>query len=165
VSRNIQRRLNKLEELATPYESSPLVAFPDWPFDDQAEDMMDALLLHRCAGSVQLCTDREVNVLGILHAFFRLPDDEGEHQMASGVVVSLARNGSKFDICLSGNVSVEDLPKGVQRHIQRIDPEKQPERERWLYEQRDRPRQRSFLEKYSSLAVEMVRGEGGALVE
>jgi hypothetical protein len=156
----MQRRIDKLEELATPYETSPLVAHPDWPLDDQAEDMMEALLLHRCAGSVQLCTDREINVLGILHAFFLLPDDEGEHQMASGAVVSLTRNGSKFDISLSGNVSVEDLPEDVQRHIERFDPDKQPARERWLYEQRDRPRQHLFLEKYGSLAVEMIRGEG-----
>lgn len=126
----MQRRLNKLEELATPYGTSPLAAFPDWPFDDQAEDMLNALLLHRCAGSVQLCTDREINVLGILHAFFRLPDDEEEHRMASGAVVSLTRNGPQFDISLSNNVSIEDLPKSVQRYIKRIDPDEQPARER-----------------------------------
>src|SRR5215210_1722173 len=154
----MQRRLNKLEELATPYETSPLVAFPDWPLDDQAEDMMEALLLHRCPGSVQLCTDREINVLGILHAFYRLPGGEGKYQMASAAVVSLTEAGEGiFDISLSGDVSVEDLPEGVQRYIERIDPGQQPVRERWLYEQRDRPRQHLFLEKYSSLAVEMVR--------
>jgi hypothetical protein len=118
----MQRRLNKLEELATPYESSPLAAFPAWPLDDQAEDVLDALLLHRCAGSVQLYTDREINVLGILHTFFRLPDAEGEHQMASGAVVSLSDNHGVLDIRLRGNVFVEDLPKDVQRHPERIDP-------------------------------------------
>lgn len=160
MSRGMQRRIDRLEELAGSYETSPLAAFPDWPLDDQAEDMMEALLLHRCAGSVQLCTDREINVLGILHAFYRLPDGEGDHQMTSGAVVSLTRNGPQFDISLSGDVSAEDLPEDVQKCIERMDPDEQAARERWLYEHRDHSRERRFLEEYGSLAVEMVRGEG-----
>jgi hypothetical protein len=38
----MQRRLNKLEKLATPYKSSPLAAFPAYPLDDQADDVLDA---------------------------------------------------------------------------------------------------------------------------
>jgi hypothetical protein len=161
LSRDIQRRLSKLETNAALEESTALGAIPpDWPLEDQAEDLLEALLLHRCGGSAQACTDRQINVLGILHAMYRLPGGVGEYRMPSGVVVSLTDNGDDvLDIRLSGNVSIEDLPDSVQRHIKRIEPDKQPERERWLYARRDQPKQRLFLEKYRALAVAMVRGE------
>lgn len=161
MSKDIQRRLSRLETNAASGGSTALGALvPDWPLEDQAEDLLEALLLHRCAGSVQACTDRQINVLGILHAFYRLPGGVGEYRMTSGIVVSLTNKGDDaLDVRLSGNVSIEDLSEGVRKHVKRIDPEKQLARERWLYAHRDRPKQRLFLEKYRPLAVAMVRGE------
>jgi hypothetical protein len=144
--RGMKRRLKNLEEFATPDEVAT-IGLPDWPLEEQAKNLLEALLVHRCAGTIQACTDREINVLGILHAFYRLPGGVGEHRMASGAVVSLTKDGEGIlDVHLSANVSIEDLPEGVRRHVKRIDPEKQPARERRLYELRDYPGKQHLLE-------------------
>ena len=141
VTRDMRCRLERLEGFAgfAPDEVAT-IKFPDWRLKEQAKDLLNALLIHRCAGTVQVCTAREINVLGILHAFYRLPGGLGEHRLASGAVISLTKDGDGIlDVHLSANVSIDDLPEGVRRHVKRIDPKKQPARERRLYELRDYP--------------------------
>lgn len=156
---SIGQRLRKLEEQT---KSSTGGFPPGWDFGDQVEEMLEALLVHGCAKTRQLCTDREINVLGAMHAFWRLPGGTGEHCFPSGAVATWSDNeDGTSSLALSRGVSVEDLPEEVQKRVERMEPEKQQVRERWLYNQRGRPDERRlFLEKYRRLAVAWVRGEG-----
>ncbi len=58
VGRDLSRRLEALEERVAPED------FPDWPLEEQAEDMLEKLLVHTCTRTVYPATDRELNVLG-----------------------------------------------------------------------------------------------------
>ncbi len=166
MGRDLSRRLEALEERAAPEEAPE--GFPDdWPLEDQAEDMLEKLLAHTCTRTVYPATDRELNVLGLLHAYFCLPGGVGEYRFpSSGVVITLSDNGEDGtqDVGLSGNVCVEDLPEAVQERVERMSPHEQPERERYLHELHDHPEPKrgTFLEKYAGFAVGIVRGEGGA---
>ncbi len=60
VSRNLKGRLQKLEEHATPLDLT------DWPEEEQVEDVLEALHLHRIAGTQQLATDRELRLVDTL---------------------------------------------------------------------------------------------------
>ncbi len=86
----LRRRLEKLEEGATPLD------LPDWPIEEQLDDVLEALRIHRMGGTVQLATDRELRLVDAL----------------------IARG---------------DLPEWAREYFERMDPEEQPARERWLH--------------------------------
>ncbi len=90
MSRNLKGRLEKLEEHTFPSDLA------DWPIEDQVEDVIEALYIHRIAGTVQLVTDRQLQLVDTL-------------------------------------VSQGDLPEWVRGYFERMDPEEQPARERWLH--------------------------------
>ncbi len=60
VAVGLRRRLEKLEEGATP------LALPDWPIEEQLDDVLEALRVHRIAGTAQLATDREIRLVDAL---------------------------------------------------------------------------------------------------
>ncbi len=60
MGRDLSRRLEKLEEGAAPLD------LPDWPEEEQIVDLLEALHLHRIAGTVQLGTDRELRLVDAL---------------------------------------------------------------------------------------------------
>ncbi|MDP9485596.1 MAG: hypothetical protein M3Q49_07370 [Actinomycetota bacterium] len=99
MGRDLSRRLEKLEEGAAPLD------LPDWPIEDQLDDVLEALRIHRIAGTAQLATDREIRL------------------------VAMACSGEE----ITGHVRVEDLPEGVREHFERMAPDEQPARERWLH--------------------------------
>ncbi len=61
MSRGLSRRLAKLEEDATPFAD-----LTDWPLEDQLDDVLEALHIHRIAGTTQLCTAREIRLVDAL---------------------------------------------------------------------------------------------------
>lgn len=99
MGRDLSRRLEKLEEDALPSD------LPERPIEDQLDDVLEALRIHRIAGTAQLATDRELRL------------------------VASACSGEE----VTGDVRVEDLPEGVREHFERMDPDEQPARERWLH--------------------------------
>ncbi len=99
VAVGLRRRLEKLEEGVTPLD------LPDWPIEDQLEDVLEALRIHRIAGSAQLATDREIRLM------------------------AMACSGEE----ITGFVGIEDLPEGVCEYFERMDPAEQPAREMWLH--------------------------------
>ncbi len=82
-----------------------------WPVENQLEDVIDALWLHRCGSYVYPATDRELRLM------------------------AMACSGEE----ITGEVLPEDLPEGVAEYFERIDPAGQHERERYLYERRRLP--------------------------
>lgn len=103
----LRDRLGRLEDLA----GVDLGQREPWPVEDQLEDVLNALWLHKCGGSVYPATDRELRLIAAACA--------GE--------------------TITGDVRPEDLPEGVREYFERMDPAKQPGRERWLYEHRRLP--------------------------
>jgi hypothetical protein len=138
LSRDIQRRLSRLETNAASEESTALGAMPpDWPLEDQIEAVLDALRLHRIAGTKQLATDRQIHLMGLACVADALGEEGGEHAFFSGLIVALTPDADGgFRVDAPRLIRVEDLPEGVREHFERMDPAEQPERERWLYEHR-----------------------------
>ncbi len=156
----LERRLEDLEAR----EGGNLEEFADWPIEDQLEQVLDALRMHRITDTAQLATDRQIHLMGLLCAREELPDGEGEYRFPSGLVVSWTSYAD--DTCsasASGYVRVEDLPEGVREHFERMDPVKQPERERWLYGDRHRAREsRERVRRWKASGIgPFDRGEGG----
>lgn len=132
---DLQRRLEALEKELSPASADG--AFEDWPAEDQLEDILDALRVHRCGGTVYPATDRELSILSGLHAYHELEESGGvgELQLPSGAVVSLKDAGDGLrDLSTSGVVLGSDLPEGVREYVERMEPSKQTDRERFLYE-------------------------------
>ncbi len=90
VAVGLRHRLEKLEEGTTPLD------LPDWPLEDQLDDVLEALRIHRIAGTAQLATDREIRLVDAL----------------------IARG---------------DLPEWAREYFERMDPDEQSARERWLH--------------------------------
>jgi len=67
VSRNLKGRLEKLEEHTLPPD------LPEWPEEEQIVDVLEALRIHRIAGTAQLATDRELRLVDTLIAQGDLP--------------------------------------------------------------------------------------------
>ena len=132
-SSGIRRRLEALEAHRAPASRD----FPDWPIEDQFDDVVDALRVHKAGGTAQLATDRQIHLMGLLCARDNLPGGFGEHRFPSGaVIVWIDNEDGTVDVGASGYVRVEDLPDGVREYWERMDPDEQPDRERWLYEGR-----------------------------
>lgn len=133
------RRLRKLEEAAGPERG-----FPDWPIEDQLEGVADTLdfyaRFHADGRARYPATDREIDLLGILCALREDPlgEEGGEHRFPSGLVVALIRESDAFSWEAPRPVRLEDLPEDVRRLFVRMAPERQPEREAFLYEDRHR---------------------------
>ena len=68
MGRDLSRRLEKLEEHSLPFD------LPDWPIEDQLEDVLEALRIHRIAGTTQLATDRELRLVDTLVSRGELPE-------------------------------------------------------------------------------------------
>jgi hypothetical protein len=98
--------------------------------------VLETIQIHKWGGSVYQATDRELNIVGMLVASNELPDGAGVYTFPSGATVTLTRTGDGESIQAegAGRVEVEDLPEGIRRYFARMDPTKQPERERQLYE-------------------------------
>ncbi len=63
----LRHRLEKLEEHALPN-------LPDWPIEEQLVDVLEALHIHRIAGTVQLASNRELGLLDTLISEGALPE-------------------------------------------------------------------------------------------
>lgn len=135
----MHRRLEALEQLAHPLGSIG----DDWPLEDQLDDVMDALRVHRAGDTAQLAADRQIHLMGLLCARDELPNGFGEHRFPSGTIVTWIDNGDgTADVGASGYVRVEDLPDGVREYWERMDPDEQSEREQRLYEGRHAAKER-----------------------
>jgi hypothetical protein len=150
---SIHKRLERLETIA----GDPAPAqFPDWPLDDQLEDVADQLHLFMRFHSrdpVRYCaTDRELHLLGILCAGRDLGPDGGEYTFPSGLTVRLipeeGTEGERFLIDTPRHIRAEDLPDWTREHFERMDPKDQARRDSWLYENRH------YLKKSRELAKE-----------
>ncbi len=140
--RDLERRVERLEEHHAP---ALLGKFPDWPLEDQAEDVLDMLRWYRRFHSDHAvrypATDREIHLLGLLWAEHALGEEEGGVcEFPSGLAVTLTAEPGDggFRVEAPRAVRVEDLPEEVGAYFERMDPEKQPERERFLYDDRHR---------------------------
>jgi hypothetical protein len=105
--RSLERRLERLEEQTR----STDLSYDDWPLVEQVEDALCYVKLHMRWGSVAACTDRELYCLGLLIASWEHPDTPPEELSP---------------------VSLDDFPENVQKHVSRLDPRLQPERDAWL---------------------------------
>lgn len=152
----IEGRLRRLEERAAARAAaSPLDGFPDWDLDDQIDDVLDVLRLHRIVGARgELVTDRQIHVMGIACASWalsaelgeeRFAEEGGEHAFPSGAAVSFAPEGDGWRVAAAGPIVLEDLPDGVLEHWERMDPAEQPERELWLYGYREQAKREREL--------------------
>jgi hypothetical protein len=129
--RRLDSRLRRLEQEVVP---PILPTWPDWPLEDQFEAVLRALRVHRVGGTVQLATDHEIHLMGLLCALWKLPEGDGKHRFPSGAVVSWSDNGDGTKtVEASGYVRVEDLPEGVREYWARLDPKEQPGRDERLY--------------------------------
>lgn len=131
MARDMAGRIDRLEALAHAEQEELL----SWRPDDQLQDVLEILQVHRWGGSVYPATDREIRILGALHAYQQLPAGEGEYQLPSGAVVSLTDNADgTTSVSVRGRADVEDLPEGTREYVRRMDPDRQPERDRQLCE-------------------------------
>lgn len=146
MSRNsLSKRLEALEEQT--FGADPFRDFPDWDLVDQFEAVTDTLRFfrrHHPDGDVRYpATDREIHLLALLCALSELGGvgRVGEHRFPSGLLVTW-RDGSAGDGTHRASASrwalLEDLPEGVRKHFERMDPGRQAERERFLYGDRYR---------------------------
>lgn len=153
---NLRRRLEKLEEGARPERR-----LADWPLEDQMEDVLSALQVHRWGGTKQLATDRQIRLMGILCAMRELDGDSGEYRFPSGLTVTLTpdeNSDSGLRVDAPRPIRVEDLPEDVGRYFERMDPADQPERERWLHETwRRRKEQREEAARFIEAGEEADR--------
>lgn len=132
---SISRRIEALEEQFARRE--PTVNDSDWPLGDQLRDIVQCLRVHRPGGSKQLATDRQIHMAGVLCAIEAVGSEgiPGEHTFPSGRSVSFTgKSDGQLQVEASSLIPLEDLPDGVREYFERMDPDRQPERERWLYE-------------------------------
>ncbi len=132
----LDRRLERLEEQAR--DDLPVLWNPpEWPLDEQLKDVRAYLDFHRRFKTTAVCTDREINLLGLAAAYKELEGKPGSWVAPSGAVVYLEDNeDGTFGVDISSNLVVEDLLEGTREHVERMDPTRQAERDRWLYERR-----------------------------
>ena len=126
----IERRLEALEERA-----GQLRAFTSPPHY-LIRHLLETIRVHKWGRSVYQATDRELNTVGMLVAANEFPYGVGVYTFPSGVTVTLTRteDGESIQAEGSGRLEVEDLPEGLRPYFERMDPAKQPERERRLQE-------------------------------
>ena len=125
---SIRRRLEALEAQTLP----AIGEWPDWPLEDQLEEVFSCLRVHKAGGTHQLATDRQIHLMGLLCALWKLPGGTGKHTFPSGLVVTWSDDEDGTKRCEATDL-VEDLPEGVRGYWERMDPKKQLERERELY--------------------------------
>ena len=130
---SIKRRLERLEAEHT----QTSLDFPDWDLTDQVEGVAETLYWYRYFHSNDAvrypATDREIHILGLLCAAWELGDEGGEHTFRSGLTVRLIRDGGYFKIDAPSQIRADDLPDWTRELFERMEPEKQPKRDEWLY--------------------------------
>jgi hypothetical protein len=108
----------------------------EWTLLEQCEGVVEAVKYARFAGVPYPATDREIALLALLANFEDLLDGHtvGLLHLPSGAVVGLleADSGNDARLVVRGRVLVEDLPEQVRRHVSRMPPARQSERERQL---------------------------------
>ncbi len=98
----LRRRLERLES-ELPSEPQD---WPEWDFEDQIDSVLHGLRIHRAGGTTGQFTDREITILGILHANHRLEGESGEWELPSGAVVSVEHHGDgTASVNVEGRVS------------------------------------------------------------
>jgi len=122
----VRSRLKRLERAALGGGTEP----PRSP-NSLITHVLDTIQVHKWGRSVYQATDAEINIVGMLEAHNRLPDGAGEYTFPSGATIAFTERGEAY---ISGRVEVEDLPEGIRPYVERMDPARQPERERRLYE-------------------------------
>jgi hypothetical protein len=122
----VRSRIKRLERAA---EEETIVR-PQSP-NQLIVHVLDTIQVHKWGRSVYRATDTEINVMGMLEAHNRLPDKGGEYTFPSGATIAFAEDGKAY---ISGRVAVEDLPGGIRECVARLEPARQPEKERWLHE-------------------------------
>jgi hypothetical protein len=137
---SLKRKLEDLEEQLHTEVIPAHWSYEEWPADEQLEDILDKVnFFRRTSGGTYAATDREINLLGIAAAYEELQGSGEWIAPYSGTAITLSDNGDEtFDISLSSNVALEDLPEHTRSHVERLALEKQERRERWLYEDRRR---------------------------
>jgi len=126
---SIEKRLERLEAAASETRSEPERL-------SLVRHLLETIRVHKQGRSVYSATDTEINVIGGMVAFGKLPDKAGAYTFPSGATITFTNSGdgSTYQGYITGRVEVEDLPVGLREYITRMDPAKQPERERRLYE-------------------------------
>ena len=140
-------RLRRLEA-EEPALSAP-AEFPDWSLDDQLAGVANTLRFrvgsHSNAKGVRYpATDREIHLLGLLCVFWERGKEGGEYTFeASGLTVELAPSeaGEEMVFRAPRRIGIDDLPEWILDHVERMDPEKQPERAAWRYAYRHRAKE------------------------
>jgi hypothetical protein len=134
----VRDRLRHLEEHMLPAHWP----YEEWPAQDQLEAVLDFLDTHRRFRTVGVCTDREINLLGICTAYEELGGAGEWTAPCSGAIITVTDNGDgTFNASLSANVAAEDLPEGVREYVKSWGPKGQERRDRWLFENRERFKQ------------------------
>ncbi|MDP8951831.1 MAG: hypothetical protein M3N18_06290 [Actinomycetota bacterium] len=135
---SLRRRLGRLEELLP----EP-TRWPEWDFEDQIDSVLHGLRIHRAGGTAGQFTDREITILGILHANRQLEGEPGEWELSSGALVSVEHNGDgTASVDVEGRIAVEDLPDDMRGYVERMHPDKQETHERKLYEGHEQAKER-----------------------
>ena len=144
-NKKVAQRVAKLEGHVLPAPPSELLrAWPGWPLIDQLEAVTASLSLHQNGRSRYLATDREITLSGLASALAHVGLQGGRHVFESGLAVVVSRDesaspdGYGFRLETPRPIRVSDLPTGVKEFFRRMPPERQPERERFLYENRHR---------------------------
>ncbi len=140
--RDVKRRVARLEER---HDAPALLGgFPDWPVEDQLESVADLLIWYRRFHSDHAVryqgTDREIHLLGVVCAARALAEG-GTHTFPSGLTVTPTPDPDDADLFrveAPRSIRLEDLPQEISAYFERMDPEKQPKREQFLYGDRHR---------------------------
>ena len=166
----IRKRLEELEERT--FGADPFRDFPDWDLVDQLESVADTLhffrRFHRDGRVRYPATDRELHLLGLLCALWEIggPGAAGAHRFeGTDLVVTWRDNGDgTHNARASRWTRLEDLPEDVRVHFERMEPAKHTERERWLFQNRDRAAEhRRWMREREAAGTfrPADRGEGG----
>jgi hypothetical protein len=125
-----RRRLKRLEERIGGEAEEPARHYLNY----LTMHLLETIQVHKWGGSVYQATDQELNIVGMLAASNELPEGVGVYTFPSGATVTLTPASGRVRAEGSGRIEVEDLPEGIRPYFARMDPAKQPERERQLYE-------------------------------
>ncbi len=96
---SIKRRVERLETHAG--EELPVLWSPhQWTLDEQLEDVQGYLDFHQRFKTIAVCTDREINLLGLAAAYRELEGEAGEWEAPYGGVISLEETATVHLGCI-----------------------------------------------------------------
>jgi hypothetical protein len=121
---SLEKRVGRLEALVGEAPTPP--ARPSL-----VKHVLETIRIHKWGRSVYPATDHELNIMGMLEAGNHFSGASGEYTFPSGATITFTEAGSAY---ITGRVEVEDLGEGLREYVERMEPAKQAERLRRLYE-------------------------------